>query len=30
MTFAAVGKTSAPGQIGLADLRRDLADLKIN
>lgn len=30
LTFAAVGKTSAPGQIGLADLRRDLADLKIN
>ena len=30
LTFAAVGKTSAPGQIGLADLRHDLADLTIN
>jgi 3-dehydroquinate dehydratase I len=30
LTFATVGKTSAPGQIGLADLRHDLEDLKLN
>lgn len=30
LTFGAVGKTSAPGQISLEDLRHDMADLKLN